>query len=332
VIGEEYRRLRQAKMEARASISTPPRDPYHGRSMEPKLSRDPPRESFNLMVVGESGLGKTTLLESFFKSFKDDDATFALFERKETHSVIETRRQIEEASARRTVCERDIRVHAEKGQYTEANKAQQESQQLGEQIERLSERIKELCASDERRREELHALRETARTLRMDMKRAADQQDFPLAAEKQLLAEVVQGECDVLQAELKKMRRRESSKSTPAKGGRASPLHAAEEEGEEEGEGGRLRKGDAINAATVRVTPFDPFSISVGKHELQVTLVDTPGYGEFVNTEESFEVIARHVGGWLNVASPLLSSTPLCLGTAPHLPGPSERSGRSYAP
>ena len=81
MIGEEYRRLRQAKIEARASISTPPRDPYHGRSMEPKLSRDPPRESFNLMVVGESGLGKTTLLESFFKSFKDDDATFALFER-----------------------------------------------------------------------------------------------------------------------------------------------------------------------------------------------------------------------------------------------------------
>ena len=169
-------------------MGSPTRDPYHNRSMEPRLSRDPPRESFNLMVVGEAGLGKTTLLESFFKSFKairslpalplherlrawesgrapllaphatpryhcrldrtrrrashrshrvglvaypypprasaapthpappacsvaqDDDATFALFERKETHSVIETRRQIEEASARRTVCERDIRV------------------------------------------------------------------------------------------------------------------------------------------------------------------------------------------------------------------------------
>ena len=46
--------------------------------------REPPKESFNLMVVGEAGLGKTTLLESFFKSFKDDEATFALFERKET--------------------------------------------------------------------------------------------------------------------------------------------------------------------------------------------------------------------------------------------------------
>ena len=169
-------------------MGSPTRDPYHNRSMEPRLSRDPPRESFNLMVVGEAGLGKTTLLESFFKSFKairslpalplherlrawesgrapllaphatpryhcrldrtrrrashrshrvglvaypypprasaapahpappacsvaqDDDATFALFERKETHSVIETRRQIEEASARRTVCERDVRV------------------------------------------------------------------------------------------------------------------------------------------------------------------------------------------------------------------------------
>ena len=51
-------------------MGSPPRDPYHNRSMEPRLSRDPPRESFNLMVVGEAGLGKTTLLESFFKSFK----------------------------------------------------------------------------------------------------------------------------------------------------------------------------------------------------------------------------------------------------------------------
>ena len=163
----------------------------------------------------------------------------------------------------------------------------------------------------------------------MDMKRAADQQDFPLAAEKQLLAEVVQRECNGLQAELKKMR------GARKIGGKVSPTgSAAEEEGEEGEEGEQLaRSADgAINAATVRVTPFDPFSISVGKHELQVTLVDTPGYGEFVNTEESFEVIARHVGGWWNVASPLLSSTPPCLGSAPHLPGPSERSGRSYAP
>ena len=56
-----------------------------------------------------------------------------------------------------------------------------------------------------------------------------------------------------------------------------------------------IPNGSAINKATVRVTPFDPFSISVGKHELQVTLVDTPGYGEFVNTEASFEVIGRYV-------------------------------------
>ena len=49
--------------------------------------REPPRESFNLMVVGEAGLGKTTLLESFFKSFKDDEAAFALFERKEGDEI-----------------------------------------------------------------------------------------------------------------------------------------------------------------------------------------------------------------------------------------------------
>lgn len=68
VIGAEYRSMKLLKMEA--ASATPPRDPYHGRSSEPKLAREPPRESFNLMVVGEAGLGKTTLLESFFKSFK----------------------------------------------------------------------------------------------------------------------------------------------------------------------------------------------------------------------------------------------------------------------
>ena len=63
--------------------------------------REPPRESFNLMVVGEAGLGKTTLLESFFKSFKDDEAAFALFERKETAPEVETRRQLAEAQVQR---------------------------------------------------------------------------------------------------------------------------------------------------------------------------------------------------------------------------------------
>jgi len=38
-------------------------------------------------VVGEAGLGKTTLLKSFFKSFRDEDATSALFMRKETQNV-----------------------------------------------------------------------------------------------------------------------------------------------------------------------------------------------------------------------------------------------------
>lgn len=53
------------------------------------------------MVVGEAGLGKTTLLESFFQAFKDDEAAFALFERKETAREIETRRLLEEAQVRR---------------------------------------------------------------------------------------------------------------------------------------------------------------------------------------------------------------------------------------
>jgi hypothetical protein len=66
------------------------------------------------------------------------------------------------------------------------------------------------------------------------------------------------------------------------------------------------------------VTPFDPFSISVGKHELQVTLVDTPGYGEFVNTEASFEVIGRYVEVQLTPTT----SRPLALTPALSIPQP----------
>ena len=47
----------------------------------------------------------------------------------------------------------------------------------------------------------------------------------------------------------------------------------------------------------MRVKPFDPFNISVGRHELQVTLVDTPGYGESLHMEDSFDVITSHVDG-----------------------------------
>ena len=115
-LGEEYRAMKAAKAKARSPV----RDPYHNAVEEPVASREPPKESFRLMVVGEAGLGKTTLLESFFKSFKDDEALFALFERKETQTVIETRRQLDDAAARRAVCEREMKVAAEKMEYAKA--------------------------------------------------------------------------------------------------------------------------------------------------------------------------------------------------------------------
>ena len=96
-LGEEYRAMKAAKAKARSPV----RDPYHNAVEEPVAGRERQKESFRLMVVGEAGLGKTTLLESFFKSFKDDEALFALFERKETQTVIETRRQLDDAAARR---------------------------------------------------------------------------------------------------------------------------------------------------------------------------------------------------------------------------------------
>ena len=239
--------------------------------------REPKRETFNVMVVGESGLGKTTLLESFFKSFKDDEATFDLFERKETQEYLETHRHLEETLAKRNLAERSMKAAVEKQQYSEAHAMQGEIAQLSAQMEEISATLKELAATDEKRRNELRALRARTRALRMDTKRAADQQLFEAAADSARQAEVLQQECEALQAELKQTRRRPES--------RAETM----DDGFEDLSGRPLRN------STVRVSKFDPFSISLGKHELQVSLVDTPGYGDAVNTEESFDVITEYV-------------------------------------
>ena len=112
--------------------------------------REPPQESFNLMVVGEAGLGKTTLLESFFQSFKDDEAAFALFERKETAIEIETRRQLAEAGAQRNAAERELQAAVEKAHYAKASAKQAEIERMSQTMASLSARLKELSAADER--------------------------------------------------------------------------------------------------------------------------------------------------------------------------------------
>ena len=163
---------------AKAKARSPVRDPYHNAVEEPVASREPPKESFRLMVVGEAGLGKTTLLESFFKSFKDDEALFALFERKETQTVIETRRQLDDAAARRAVCEREMKVAAEKMEYAKAEAKKAEIARLDNESAQLATQLKRLESADERRRNELRLLRERARNVRMEMKRAADAQQY----------------------------------------------------------------------------------------------------------------------------------------------------------
>ena len=265
--------------------------------------REPACESFNLMVVGEAGLGKTTLLESFFKSFKDDEAAFALFERKETAVEIETRRQLADAQVQRNAAERELQAAVEKSNYSVAHAKQEEIGRLAELTTSLSERLKELSAADERRRNELRALREMTRGLRLEMKRSADSGAFVAAAEFQLEANLMQAECDLVQSELKQMRRGKffSELGAAAAGELAEPGDEDDDEawGEDDDDDRRPghRATGGLTSSTVSVKAFDPFCISVGKHELQITLVDTPGYGESLHTEESFAVITQHVDG-----------------------------------
>ena len=285
VVGAEYRMMKDAiESPGPRGSATPQSDPYHGRSTDPKTLREPPRESFNLMVVGEAGLGKTTLLESFFKSFQDDDAAFALFERKETATEIETRRQLAEAQAQRNAAERELQAAVDTASYAIAKDKQDDISRLSASMVVISERLKDLSAADERQRNELRCLREATRAHRLAMKRAADQGSFVTAAETQLEASLLQGECELVQADLKKMRR-------------GSDVDVSSPNDDEEDDEPMHATHRALTNATVTVKAFEPFHISVGKHELQVTLVDTPGYGETLHVEESFDCITSYVDG-----------------------------------
>lgn len=195
--------------------------------------------------------------------------------------MIETRRLLEDAGTRRDAVEREMRAAAETGKYLTAQKRQAEINNLAREATRLADELKILRAADERRRVELHTLRESARSLRMEMKRAADSFEFLLASEKQVEARAVQAECEALQAALREMRRDPTTGKTG---------------GDDEEESSAASKS-GLTSATVRVSPFDPFGITVGKNELTVTLIDTPGYGDNLNTVESFDVITAHVEG-----------------------------------
>eukprot|EP00966_Prymnesium_polylepis_P213575 4945990-Prymnesium_polylepis.1 len=69
-----------------------------------------------------------------------------------------------------------MKAAVEKQQYSEAHAMQAQIGQLTAQMGTISETLKELAAADEKRRNELRALRARTRALRMDTKRAADQQ------------------------------------------------------------------------------------------------------------------------------------------------------------
>lgn len=185
--------------QAEAKVPAPQRDPYHGKLEEPKQMREPKCETFNVMVVGEAGLGKTTLLESFFKSFKDDEATFDLFERKETQEYLETRQRLDETLSKRNLAERAMKAAVEKQQYSEAHRLQDQVAELTRQMEEIAASLKEIHTTDEKRRNELRALRVRTRAIRMDTKRAADQKQYEKASEYQRQGDVLQAECESLQ-------------------------------------------------------------------------------------------------------------------------------------
>eukprot|EP00967_Tisochrysis_lutea_P056217 scaffold70961_cov26-Tisochrysis_lutea.AAC.1 len=193
--------------------------------------------------------------------------------------VIETRRKLENATTRRAEVERELYAAREAEQYILAERKKGEIHGLWSKINQLEEELKDLSKADEDRRKELLDLREKARALRTDMMQADGVLDFTLAAEKKVEAETVQADFEELKAALHEMRR------DPQTG---TACGFDEEEAV-------VPSNSRIASATVRVSRFDPFSITVGKNELLVTLIDTPGYGDNTNTVESFEVITDYV-------------------------------------
>ena len=155
-------------------------------------------QTFNIMYVGESGLGKTTFKKSLISPLQ---ARTKLYETQKSGAQSEKRQAIQATERDIHQAMGDQRRLAKEGHYADAKNAKAEHDRLKEQKLRQEAELKMLVAEDRRTSERLQEVKDKIQETRLKEKEHAEAQRFDEAEEKQQEVKVLEAE----EAELQKM-------------------------------------------------------------------------------------------------------------------------------
>lgn len=249
-----------------------------------KLNVRETEQTLNVMVVGEAGMGKSTLVESFFKTFREQDEGEHLVD-EDSWRVKEKKQLLTSQENMLREAEKEKRVLLEADKLTEAEEQRKRISQMGEVAAQMKAEIEVLRQEDRELREQLEAIKRDISGLKQRKKAAKDADRLTEAQQLKLEIEANETAKKELAGRLQRQ-------------GNGEP-EGDERSGAEAAPGGQGHS-PLVNEPTVEVTAKPAFYI---KHRvadqppvnLKVTLIDTPGYGENTNLETTFRKIVEHV-------------------------------------
>ena len=100
-----------------------------------KFNKKETEQTFNIMCVGESGMGKSTLIEAFFKTVRQQDETERLVKQEESYRVQEKNMLLTKEENKLREAEKEKKVLVEDEKLVEADKKRQEIVRMKQAIE-----------------------------------------------------------------------------------------------------------------------------------------------------------------------------------------------------
>lgn len=249
-----------------------------------KLNIRESEQTLNVMCVGEAGMGKSTLVDSFFKTFREQADDSDRLAGEESRRVTEKKQALTRQENTLREAEKEMKRLKEEDKLSEAAEQQKKIARMREEAMQIKGEVERLRHEDQEQRAKLEAIKREISGLKQRKKQAKDADKLDEAQELKLELEAKEQEKKQLTSQLQR-------------------------QGDSEREGDNRQNLDQqsggqghslINGPTVEVTAKPPFFI---KHRvadqppvnLKVTLIDTPGYGDNTNLETTFKKIAQHV-------------------------------------
>ena len=260
-----------------------------------KLNARESEQALNVMCVGEAGLGKSTFVDSFFKTHRQQDGAEALAA-EDSARVQQKRQALTRKENVLREAEKEKKRLTDNDDLRAAQQKQEEIQEMREEAMALRAEMQQMRDEDKANRTQMQEMKQKLKALKRDKEQAKCDDNLQRAQEVKEQIEAVE---EKMRAFSEELRSREHRTEEQAAGGRwSSTSSAGASPGEAAGAGSPA--GGLIGMPTVQVTQQPAFYI---KHRmgdqppvnLKVTMIDTPGYGETTDLEATFKKIVGYV-------------------------------------